>query len=54
MTLQKVKGIPVALEGDRAVAEAYGWGEEWRAGLFREDEVLARLFRLNQARAGSR
>ena len=39
---------------DRAVAEAYGWGEEWRAGLLREDEVLARLFRLNQARAGSR
>lgn len=39
---------------DQAVAEAYGWGEEWRAGLLREDEVLARLFRLNQARAGSR
>ncbi|MBY0350397.1 DNA methyltransferase [Tabrizicola sp.] len=39
---------------DQAVAEAYGWGEEWRAGLLREDEVLARLFRLNQARTGSR
>jgi type II restriction/modification system DNA methylase subunit YeeA len=36
---------------DQAVAEAYGWGADWRAGMS-EDEVLARLFRLNQARAG--
>ena len=36
---------------DRAVAEAYGWGAEWQAGMT-EDEILARLFRLNQARAG--
>ncbi len=36
---------------DQAVAEAYGWGEDWRAGMT-EDEILARLFRLNQARAG--
>ena len=35
---------------DQAVAEAYGWGEAWRAGMT-EDEVLARLFWLNQARA---
>ena len=34
-----------------AVAEAYGWGEDWRAGLLTDDEVLARLFRLNQQRA---
>lgn len=35
---------------DQAVAEAYGWGEAWKAGMG-EDEILARLFRLNQARA---
>jgi hypothetical protein len=33
------------------VAEAYGWGEAWAAGMT-EDEVLSRLFRLNQERAG--
>lgn len=37
---------------DEAVAEAYGWGEDWRAGLLTDDEILARLFRLNQERAG--
>jgi len=36
---------------DQAVAEAYGWGEDWRAGKVTDDEILARLFRLNQARA---
>jgi len=36
---------------DEAVAEAYGWGEDWRAGKLTEDEILARLFRLNQERA---
>ncbi len=35
---------------DEAVAEAYGWGGDWRAGID-EDAILARLFRLNQARA---
>lgn len=47
---------------DEAVAEAYGWGDlfvrpstgsgrvEWVAGA--EDEILARLFRLNQQRVG--
>ena len=35
---------------DEAVAEAYGWGGDWRAGLLTDDEILARLFRLNQAR----
>lgn len=34
---------------DQAVAEAYGWGGDWRAGMG-EDEILARIFRLNQAR----
>jgi hypothetical protein len=37
---------------DQAVAEAYGWGEDWARGMS-EDEVLARLFRLNQARAAA-
>ena len=38
---------------DEAVAEAYGWGDDWRAGKLPEDEILARLFRLNQERAGA-
>lgn len=36
---------------DEAVAEAYGWGDDWRAGLLTDDEILARLFKLNQERA---
>ena len=36
---------------DAAVAEAYGWGDDWAAGLLTDDEILARLFALNQARA---
>lgn len=35
---------------DEAVADAYGWGDDFRAGLLTDDEVLARLFRLNQER----
>ena len=35
---------------DEAVAEAYGWGDDWRAGKLIEDEILARLFKLNQER----
>lgn len=38
---------------DQAVAEAYGWGADWRAGALTDDEILARLFRLNQARAAA-
>lgn len=38
---------------DEAVAEAYGWGDDWRAGLLTEDEILARLFKLNQERAAA-
>jgi len=37
---------------DEAVADAYGWGDDWRAGLLTDDEILGRLFRLNQERAG--
>jgi len=36
---------------DEAVAVAYGWGDDWRAGLLTDDEILARLFRLNQERS---
>lgn len=36
---------------DEAVAHAYGWGDDWCAGTLADDEVLARLFVLNQARA---
>lgn len=36
---------------DEAVAESYGWGDDWRAGVLTEDEILARLFKLNQERA---
>lgn len=36
---------------DEAVADAYGWGDDWRAGKLTDDEILARLFRLNQVRA---
>jgi type II restriction/modification system DNA methylase subunit YeeA len=36
---------------DEAVAEAYGWGDDWRAGKLTEDEILARLFKLNQERS---
>ena len=38
---------------DEAVAEAYGWGDDWRAGKLTDDEILARLFRLNQDRAAA-
>jgi type II restriction/modification system DNA methylase subunit YeeA len=36
---------------DEAVAEAYGWGDDWRGGLLTDDEILARLLTLNQERA---
>jgi len=36
---------------DEAVAEAYGWGDDWRNSALTYDEILARLFRLNQERA---
>ena len=37
---------------DQAVATAYGWGDDWQGGKLTDDEILARLFRLNQERAG--
>jgi len=33
---------------DEAVADAYGWGDDFRAGQLTDDEILSRLFRLNQ------
>jgi type II restriction/modification system DNA methylase subunit YeeA len=38
---------------DEAVADAYGWGDDWRAGLFTDDDILARVFHLNQERASA-
>jgi type II restriction/modification system DNA methylase subunit YeeA len=38
---------------DEAVADAYGWGDDFRAGTLTDDEILARLFHLNHERAGS-
>ncbi len=38
---------------DEAVADAYGWGGDFRAGRLADDEILARLFRLNQERIGT-
>lgn len=38
---------------DEVVAEAYGWADDWRAGMLTDDEMLARLFRLNQERASA-
>lgn len=38
---------------DEAVAEAYGWGDDWCAGLLTDDEILGRLFALNQQRAAA-
>jgi type II restriction/modification system DNA methylase subunit YeeA len=35
---------------DRAVADAYGWGDDWAKGMS-DDDILSRLFALNQARA---
>lgn len=29
------------------------WGDDWRAGTLDDDEMVARLFRLNQQRAGA-
>jgi type I restriction-modification system DNA methylase subunit len=36
---------------DAAVADAYGWGEDWRAGALGPSEIVARLVALNHERA---
>lgn len=38
---------------DAAVADAYGWGDEFRAGALTDNEILGRLFRLNRERTSS-
>lgn len=38
---------------DTAVADAYGWGDDWRAGALMDEEILARLFLLNEQRAST-
>ena len=35
---------------DAAVADAYSWDEDWRAGRLDRDEILAGLFALDRAR----
>ena len=40
-------------ELDEAVADAYGWGDDWRSGRLTDDEILKRLFELNQQRAST-
>lgn len=36
---------------DEAVANAYGWGDDWRAEVLTDEAILNRLFALNQSRA---
>ncbi len=36
-------------ELDEAVAEAYGWGDDWRSGILDDSEIVRRLFVLNQS-----
>lgn len=36
---------------DQAVADAYGWGEEWAAGTLGPSEIVGRLVALNHERA---
>lgn len=36
---------------DEAVADAYGWGDDFRTGKLTDVEILARLFALNQERS---
>lgn len=35
---------------DEAVSDAYGWGDDFRKGTLSDEEILARLFNLNQER----
>src|SRR3546814_17014149 len=35
---------------DEAVADAYGWGEDWRAGVLHTAVILPRLFSPNKNR----
>lgn len=39
---------------DAAVADAYGWGDDWRGGMLSDEEILSRLLVLNQERASGR
>ena len=36
---------------DQAVADAYGWGEEWKVGALSPSEIVSRLVALNHERA---
>jgi hypothetical protein len=43
---------PVGAGGNRLQPTLAGRCDDWRAGLLTDDEILARLFHLNQQRAG--
>jgi hypothetical protein len=52
--LQRPRGVMVNRlheQLDQAVADAYGWGDEWRSGALGPSEVVARLVTLNHERA---
>lgn len=36
---------------DETVADAYGWGDDWRKGALADAEIVARLFKLNKVRS---
>ncbi|WP_225008829.1 hypothetical protein [Novosphingobium percolationis] len=38
---------------DEAVADAYGWGYDFRAGLLTDDEILEKLFEINRERCSA-
>jgi hypothetical protein len=38
----------------KTVAEAYGWGDDWRSGALADDEILSRLLQLNQSPAAAK
>ena len=38
---------------DQAVAAAYGWQADFDTGVLSDDEILKRLFALNQERASA-
>ena len=56
-TQDRIRGAQIAIidklhgDIDDAVADAYGWGEEWRVGKLGPSEIVTRLVALNAERA---
>ncbi len=44
---------PARIDHARRLDAACGWGDDWRAGRLTDEEILARRFTLDQARAGA-